>query len=754
MGKARKLVRPMDHKDEGTAPGELIVQRTSASRASQLHEGSGQVKARKLLTQTLFAVFLSALAALSLLLTCYHVARPTLSWRNQGRALASQFPDSDDEDERSFIVDTCLELHESLGYVYESAPLPEKEEAISAIASELRQYAQSFVPQRSSSSSIDVGILPPPPPQTTHYLPLESAMSHASAPRALASMQQQPPPQTPSSEAYSVDEFLLRFIPPRPPHSGLPSFEWLVGSLGEFKGGSTTASFLQPPKEQRSPGFISQSPSAADFGLSSKEWGPPVESASSSAYPTFTSPSTRQVAFREEGKRGGLDVAGWGPGQLQIKETERGTYLRHQEEGDQQATAATRTELPQQPQAHLPSSELQTHSEPIDLSLPQSSARGPPPPQPSPAMHAPFEAPPAGSPESSELSPHFPSTGSAESARLHAEKRSASLLSQSPPTTSSVSRGRSQTPSRGRRKKGRTEQAKSEEGEPSSRKRLKTLGFERSKGLVEEEERKPEGSKSTESEELPLTTSPQHSAGHVESSESPETEASFVEITLKSGLVIKIPHPPRPMPPNTHPYYRLPTVPPDAIKSRFYVGFVFLPGTVNNIIGHLAIMREQLIKRELDERDVHIIIHESQYLLKYLLVWQRRPLEPDQPNQALTRIGMRYLCLEGLLNAVQLLGPAMHPQDWFPLIVEEIPITYHRPRIFGRPKSVKNLIYRFTEALAELKRGVRPSLSETLYLKRILFKWPKTPAFFKSNKWDPWREDDKEDPEGGVSGPS
>ncbi|KAL8450147.1 hypothetical protein Emag_003391 [Eimeria magna] len=739
---------PPQREDGGTGLGELIVQWRNASRASQLHQGGSRVKARRLLTQTLFAAFLFAFAALSLLLTCYHVARPSLSGRTGGRALAARLPDSDDDEERSFIIETCLELHETLGYVYDQAtPLPEKREAVSAIESAIRTEAQNFAPQPSSSTSVDVGISAQSLPRTSDHLYLDSVISHASASQGLATLQ--PPTQTPSSGKHSPDESSHRFLPPEPPHSNLASFNWSVGFLPEFSGGSS-AYPSQPPEQPPSPGFISQFPALADFGLSSEDWGPVVEAASATPHPPSSSPTTRPVTFREEDKKSALDVAGWGTGQLQLMETQRGTGPQQQEEADQPRTGATGTELLWKSQTDLPSPLLESYSEPLDLSFPQSSEPGPS--QPSPARHALSHATSVSSPDSSELSPYPPSMESVESASLRAEKRSALMFPQSPLANSSLGRVRSQTPLAAGVEERRTEQAESGGDEPS-RKRFKALWLEGFREILEEQDGRPGGPRSPEDEGLPFTN-PQHSAGDLKSSVSPKTRTSSVAITLKSNVVIHISHPPPSMPPNTHPYYRLPNVPLDAIKPRFYAGAALLPGTVNNIIGHLLTFREIFMKDELNEHDVHVLMHTAQYLLKYLLVWHRRPLENDRPQEALVRIGMRYLCFEGLLSAVQILGPAMHPQDWFPLIVEGVPTTYQRVKISGSHKAVRNLVHRFSQALEELKRGIRPSLSETLFLKRILFKWPKAPSAFKKNKWDPWRADDDEENQGGSSGAS
>ncbi|KAL8438860.1 hypothetical protein Efla_000778 [Eimeria flavescens] len=184
------------------------------------------------------------------------------------------------------------------------------------------------------------------------------------------------------------------------------------------------------------------------------------------------------------------------------------------------------------------------------------------------------------------------------------------------------------------------------------------------------------------------------------------TPPGFVEVTLNSGSVVKIVHPPPPTPENTSSYYRLPAVLPGLKRPTFRPG-----------AGKLRKTQWRSIQR-------------SFHILRLLL--GRSTV--DEGSSAV-------LMTTALVILVQLFGPSMHPQEWFPTLVESIPTTYrYSAELHGnRPSPFTALALRLSAALSLLKQGIRPPLEETVGLKQALFLDDLSPNCFKSPMWDDWR---------------
>ncbi|KAL8450150.1 hypothetical protein Emag_003394 [Eimeria magna] len=229
------------------------------------------------------------------------------------------------------------------------------------------------------------------------------------------------------------------------------------------------------------------------------------------------------------------------------------------------------------------------------------------------------------------------------------------------------------------------------------------------------------------------------------SSHEKELEASFIEINMRSGPPVRIQHPPPAMPADTHPYYRLPPAPssPTLILLR-EEGWLIHSGGRRTVKQSLDPIRRLLAKPQLTYQDAQELLFSSRCVVDYLSQWHKRPLNGRIPNVAAYVLGLRFLCLEALVSVIQVLGPAMNAQQWFPWLVATVPTNFD-PKAFRSEVRTTHHMWLATQlsgALEQLKHGRRPSMTTVVMLKRALFHHTSAPLRFKNPEWDPWRSDD------------
>ncbi|KAL8434388.1 hypothetical protein ACSSS7_003214 [Eimeria intestinalis] len=226
----------------------------------------------------------------------------------------------------------------------------------------------------------------------------------------------------------------------------------------------------------------------------------------------------------------------------------------------------------------------------------------------------------------------------------------------------------------------------------------------------------------------------------------PQPSTSSIEVILLSGDVIRIPHPPLPMPADTDMYYHLPANVPTSGFPQFDADrALFCPRKARRLCDNLAVARRLLAQQSLDSNEARLLMLLGERLTKYLLSFHKSHLNRVPPFRACESLGVRYLCFDFLVSLIQLFGPAANPQAWFPQLVEEIPTEYTRvlgPK-GGRGKHFVSFSHRLSAALHLLKQGRRPSAEVTFMLKRDLFDLSTGPGFFRMTEWNDWRESGK-----------
>ncbi|KAL8452870.1 hypothetical protein Emed_001168 [Eimeria media] len=203
----------------------------------------------------------------------------------------------------------------------------------------------------------------------------------------------------------------------------------------------------------------------------------------------------------------------------------------------------------------------------------------------------------------------------------------------------------------------------------------------------------------------------------------PDVSDGLLTIRLLTGETISFAHPPVPTPPNAPPHYRLPLVRPEAIQRHFRISKALEGVADRSIWGHLDIIRRLFLKPELSTEDVDELVVRSQFVVRHMMTKYRSQVAHADPSRAKDRLGARFLGFEAVVSAIQLLGPAMHPDEWFPQLVAAIPSDYQNTSSIISPIAFINnrLSELLAEGLGELKRGLRPSLELTTKIKQLLF---------------------------------
>ncbi|KAL8448970.1 hypothetical protein Emed_003322 [Eimeria media] len=219
------------------------------------------------------------------------------------------------------------------------------------------------------------------------------------------------------------------------------------------------------------------------------------------------------------------------------------------------------------------------------------------------------------------------------------------------------------------------------------------------------------------------------------------------------ATVCPLPPPAPVMPHDTHLYYRLPILWPGTAPRTFNLARAFDPMSGVTAYPHLRTIRYLLTQATLHPSNAEPLFTACEEIVSHLFRFHRNPLNNKRPAAAAYLLSRRYLCFDAIFTVVQLLGPAALAEQWWPKLVESIPTDYTRPidRRGNAPAATvlsDELALRLSAALAQLKKGIRPSEEETVQLKRALFFNKVLRLKLKDPKWDPWRKDDNDGGEG------
>ncbi|KAL8438857.1 hypothetical protein Efla_000775 [Eimeria flavescens] len=726
-----------------------------------------------------FAVALSALAAVSFLIACCRPALSEVGDGSVGRRLASSLPYDDEDAEQSSILDSCLHLQADLGYNGEPvSKLPEKEKAIFEILSSLYQDTRDLELGLAPASVSGLLPLSPPNQQPQAITDFQSgpAVKDAELSKGSARAQQkfsgaagnQYPHE--SSRSLGAGPLLANIDATQSQSHG-------AESLHGIKGGSSF--WLQQRGRGDSLGLVTSVPAAAELGLPISDWGLDVDKGDPSFFHAF---SSRAFASVHEEERT------WAPimsGCKRSMEQSEHSQLELPPKRKVNMEAMAKLKGFRADYAGANAASQQTNNEsfvPQSRVAPSNSATAHAELTKSDVVRTPSQAPTREmSEEISALSfaqhqvhvdpnPFGSSSGlasfaNANLAALDWSQRGSSLRKLLQPNFFDIS-------SQGSKMSELHDQTN---GRSSDLLRELLHGCHQNGGLSLRDRQSVSGAQQPDGGILLSESAVQHGGSSVavtsfaaapprgslepqsltsgRTSEGPaptmladrvSSRGSFVTVTLLSGALIKIPHPTPEVSPCTHPYFRLPSVHPDAIQTEFSAESAFSHYRCKCVSSRLHRLREVLLERVLTKRDVDVVVRTAELIVNYLAGTQRRPLGGQSPTRATEMLGLRFLCFDVLVSLVQLLGPAMNPQTWFPQLVEMIPTEYRPPSrgLLASCQHSRKLSERLSAALTNLKQGQRASMEETIQLKRSLFRSPQLSRGFGTDRWEAWRADD------------
>ncbi|CDJ36071.1 uncharacterized protein EMH_0059220 [Eimeria mitis] len=203
-----------------------------------------------------------------------------------------------------------------------------------------------------------------------------------------------------------------------------------------------------------------------------------------------------------------------------------------------------------------------------------------------------------------------------------------------------------------------------------------------------------------------------------------------------------------PLPRRGHPFYWTPALQPGATTRPFsLVSARSRILSFDSIHDLLRMMRSLLMKDMIVQADLEVLVCKMETLVGYLLHFHTTPVNDLIPKKAVISLGFRYIILDFLFVAREVLGEAGNASSWWQEVVASIPheVEYQYTRSFGTQfEANMRLVKGLSGAIEMLKNGIRPSMGATILLKRRLFCKATSPPAFKGHRWDPWRNDDQE----------
>ncbi|KAL8454203.1 hypothetical protein Emed_000461 [Eimeria media] len=640
-----------------------------------------------------------------------------------GRALAAQRRKSLSlDEEEAFILDTCMQLHEELGYAsVPMEPLPDREQAVANIVSSLVQDTLAFASRTSQLTSTGVSFSEPSP----HFMPYPPPSGVSTVP----ALREQPTLQ-PTSDLASMQ------WPPEWAHPSVAFPTQSPWSAGDYTTRSTTSSIPSGQPEQvgyYETGFVSFAPSAEEIGLVLQDWDLPGSSLS----PRFESGASHQrrdIISVERGEEAHTSQASME--KLSARSERRSRELeRRQEEG-----TGMRQDEELRAGSHLGEESASSLSRAIDLGKSISS----------------WTAHEASS--STQFKPTLFQLLGKRGAFSEDSSEDEEGLEVTPAKKARKSRSReTESETAGLSKSGQPQTRPESSPDHPSTSISRSRGAEASTSVVESQlagrsssDTSVSGNTSEESGNAPgSSTSSTWDRDLLLWFPFPPTfsrdDPYHVVFKLKSGVVVRIPHPPEPTPPNTHPFYKIPVVPRSAIDCEFSVERAFFSRDCTTIVGRLLRFQKLLMRSELRKKEVRLLVQLTEEIVRYLFTRHRRPLLADVPSHASQRLGVRLLCFDSVVVSIQLLGHALNPQEWFPRLVDAVPVEYRRPFALEKPKTKRQalLAFQMSRALRQLTRGRRPPMDLLVRLKQDLFNPATAPIMFLKTEWDPWRYADE-----------
>ncbi|KAL8448563.1 hypothetical protein Emed_003743 [Eimeria media] len=160
----------------------------------------------------------------------------------------------------------------------------------------------------------------------------------------------------------------------------------------------------------------------------------------------------------------------------------------------------------------------------------------------------------------------------------------------------------------------------------------------------------------------------------------------------------------------------------------------------------MAKIREVLVQPKLDYAQARGLVVYSEYLANHAFHEQRGPVSSRRPTDAAELLGRRFMIFFLLHSASKALRQPWPQQQWWRDLASVIPSTSpFTPGGKGLNRGSKAsvaLAVELSAAIELYKSGSAPDDDQLVDIMRKLFCSPASPHHFKSELWDPWRQDD------------
>lgn len=197
----------------------------------------------------------------------------------------------------------------------------------------------------------------------------------------------------------------------------------------------------------------------------------------------------------------------------------------------------------------------------------------------------------------------------------------------------------------------------------------------------------------------------------------------------------------------THPFYRLPLIPPCEVKSTFHVERVFSKSRpVLGSIGPLLTIQSQLKQPTLHWLEVQTLMTAVERQVALAL---QHPQSRDQrrpPSVVAEILAEAVLVVDSVHSACQAVGPKAGCEKWWPEFMEAMdPRWRFQPADLANPRARRNveIANMLNSAMQAYWARIRPPASFLVPLKQLIL-CPPMCRKFSAIRWDPWRLDDKE----------
>ncbi|CDJ60102.1 hypothetical protein, conserved, partial [Eimeria maxima] len=195
-----------------------------------------------------------------------------------------------------------------------------------------------------------------------------------------------------------------------------------------------------------------------------------------------------------------------------------------------------------------------------------------------------------------------------------------------------------------------------------------------------------------------------------------------------------------------HPFVRLPilqegVVPPPIVLNSSHFDVSNRAPLRELLLG----FRHMFMRKELDQADAAFLVQHIQDLAMASAARARSTRRMSRPVHGVASIGKHFLIFDAIVSAMHVLGVPPRSTSWWIDFIRCFDAEYRYPLPSLRTKESGKvnayLANRLLAAICIYKMGERPRPEEIIELKRILLFSPYAPVRFRSDSWDPWRED-------------